>query len=154
MRILTPSFIQAFERRLVNIHPSLLPKYQGLNTHQRALDAGDTEHGCTVHFVTQKLDDGPIIGQASVGVSPTDTLDTLKTKVHQLEYLLYPLCLKFLLESRPILLENQPSLCSSLSPRLTDFICDHFQIQKQAEWEEAAKHTPLHQDTLTEIYAQ
>jgi len=159
MRILTPNFIQAFEQRLINIHPSLLPKYQGLNTHQRALDAGDTEHGCTVHFVTQKLDDGPIIGQASIDVSPTDTLDTLKTKVHQLEYLLYPLCLKCLLESRPILLgnqlspESQPSLGSRLAPRLTDFICDHFQIKKQAEWEAGGKNTPLHQDILTEIYA-
>jgi phosphoribosylglycinamide formyltransferase 1 len=147
MRILTPSFIHAFEKRLINIHPSLLPKYQGLHTHQRALDAGDSQHGCTVHFVTPELDAGPIIGQASTDVSPTDTIDTLKTKVHELEYLLYPLCIKFLLESQPILLNDQ------LTPCLNDFIDRCFQV-KNRQWKIESNHTLLHQDILTEIYAQ
>jgi phosphoribosylglycinamide formyltransferase 1 len=147
MRILTPNFIQAFEQRLINIHPSLLPKYQGLHTHQRALEAGDSQHGCTVHFVTPVLDEGPMVGQASIDVSPTDTIDTLKTKVHQLEYLLYPLCIKFLLESQPILLNNQPTPC------LNDFIDRCFQV-KNRPWKIDRKNILLSQDILTEIYAQ
>ena len=68
MRILTPNFVQTYQGRLINIHPSLLPKYQGLNTHQRAIDAGDTEHGVSVHFVTEELDGGPVVLQAKVPV--------------------------------------------------------------------------------------
>ena len=91
MRILTPKFVQKFQGRLINIHPSLLPKYQGLHTHQRAIDAGDTEHGVSVHFVTEELDGGPVILQAKVPVFPEDCADDLAQRVHQQEHRIYPM---------------------------------------------------------------
>ncbi|MCB1368063.1 MAG: phosphoribosylglycinamide formyltransferase [Rhodobacteraceae bacterium] len=90
MRILTPSFMAHWQGRILNIHPSLLPKYRGLHTHQRALEAGDTEHGCTVHEATGDLDDGPILGQAKVPVLPGDTADSLAARVLKMEHRLYP----------------------------------------------------------------
>ena len=94
MRILTPDFTAKWEGRMLNIHPSLLPKYKGLHTHQRALDAGDTEHGCTVHEVTAELDDGPILGQARIAIQPDDTADALAARLLPLEHQLYPAVLK------------------------------------------------------------
>ena len=94
MRILTSDFTRAWEGRMLNIHPSLLPKYKGLHTHQRALDAGDTEHGCSVHLVTPALDDGPILGQATVLVKVDDTADTLAARVLKEEHQLYPKVLR------------------------------------------------------------
>ncbi|MHC0053001.1 phosphoribosylglycinamide formyltransferase [Actibacterium sp. D379-3] len=94
MRILTPGFIAQWDGRMLNIHPSLLPKYRGLHTHARALDAGDAEHGCTVHEVTAELDDGPILGQARVPVLPGDTPDTLAARVLPMEHRLYPAVLR------------------------------------------------------------
>ncbi|MDP2083728.1 MAG: phosphoribosylglycinamide formyltransferase [Gemmobacter sp.] len=94
MRVLTPAFVARFEGRMLNIHPSLLPKYPGLHTHQRALDAGDTEAGCTVHQVTAVLDDGPILGQARVPVLADDTAETLATRVLAMEHRLYPAVLR------------------------------------------------------------
>jgi phosphoribosylglycinamide formyltransferase 1 len=94
MRVLTPGFVDRFQGRMLNIHPSLLPKYPGLHTHQRALDAGDTEAGCTVHEVTPVLDDGPILGQARVPVLPGDTADTLAARVLAAEHRLYPAVLR------------------------------------------------------------
>ena len=94
MRVLTPGFVDHWEGRMLNIHPSLLPRYKGLHTHARALEAGDTEHGCTVHQVTAKLDDGPILGQARVPVLPGDTPDTLAARVLVQEHRLYPLVLR------------------------------------------------------------
>ena len=90
MRVLTGDFVQRFEGRMLNIHPSLLPKYKGLHTHARAIEAGDAEHGCTVHLVTPELDDGPILGQARVPIEPGDTADTLAARVLEQEHLLYP----------------------------------------------------------------
>ena len=90
MRILSPLFINHFTGKILNIHPSLLPKYPGLNTHQRAIDACDKEHGATVHFVTEKLDEGPIISQETVQVDTTDTEKSLAEKVLQREHILYP----------------------------------------------------------------
>ncbi|WP_092679917.1 phosphoribosylglycinamide formyltransferase [Albimonas donghaensis] len=90
MRILTPGFTGAWEGRMLNIHPSLLPKYKGLHTHARALEAGDAEHGCTVHEVTAALDDGPILGQARVKVEPGDTPESLAARVLTQEHRLYP----------------------------------------------------------------
>ena len=90
MRILTEQFVQHYLGKMINIHPSLLPKYQGLNTHQRVLDAGDTEHGATVHFVTPQLDSGPIILQARVPVLADDDATTLANRVHQVEHLIFP----------------------------------------------------------------
>lgn len=94
MRVLTPAFVERFADRMLNIHPSLLPKYPGLHTHQRALDAGDTEAGCTVHEVTPVLDDGPLLGQARVPILPGDTADTLAARVLVQEHRLYPAVLR------------------------------------------------------------
>ena len=94
MRILTDAFVDHFTGRMLNIHPSLLPKFKGLNTHQRAIDAGEAEHGCTVHFVSSELDSGAVIGQAKVPIDGNDTADTLSQKVQQQEHHLYPACVK------------------------------------------------------------
>ncbi len=103
MRILTPAFVQHYQGRLLNIHPSLLPKYQGLNTHQRAIDAGDKEHGVSVHFVTEELDGGPVILQAKVPVFDGDTSDDLAERVHEQEHRIYPLVVKWLCQKRLIM---------------------------------------------------
>jgi phosphoribosylglycinamide formyltransferase-1 len=94
MRILTPTFIDRFAGRMLNIHPSLLPKYPGLHTHARAIAAGDTQAGATVHEVTTDLDAGPILGQARVAVLPDDTPETLAARVLDREHRLYPLILR------------------------------------------------------------
>lgn len=94
MRVLTPEFVNRFAGHMLNIHPSLLPKYPGLHTHQRALEAGDVEAGCTVHEVTPVLDDGPILGQARVPVQAGDTADTLAARVLVQEHRLYPAVLR------------------------------------------------------------
>jgi len=94
MRVLTPDFVRRFEGRMLNIHPSLLPKYPGLHTHERALAAGDTEAGCTVHEVTAELDAGPVLGQARVPVLPGDTADDLAARVLVQEHRLYPAVLR------------------------------------------------------------
>lgn len=94
MRKLTEGFTDAWAGRMINIHPSLLPKYRGLHTHARALEAGDTEHGCTVHEVTAALDDGPILGQARIPVLPGDTAETLAERVLVQEHRLYPAVLR------------------------------------------------------------
>jgi formyltetrahydrofolate-dependent phosphoribosylglycinamide formyltransferase len=93
MRVLTPFFVRAWAGRLVNIHPSLLPKYPGTDTHARALAAGDAEHGCTVHMVVEEVDSGEILGQARLVILPGDTPETLAARVLELEHELYPKCL-------------------------------------------------------------
>jgi phosphoribosylglycinamide formyltransferase 1 len=93
MRILTGEFVSRWEGRMLNIHPSLLPKYPGLHTHERALEAGDSHAGCTVHLVTAELDDGPVLGQTAVAVLPGDTADTLAARVLIAEHQLYARCL-------------------------------------------------------------
>jgi len=90
MRILTPEFISKWQGRMLNIHPSLLPKYKGLHTHARAIEAGDAQHGCSVHEVTAELDDGPIWGQKALDILPGDTPETLAARVLVLEHQLYP----------------------------------------------------------------
>lgn len=90
MRILTEGFVEHYAGRMLNIHPSLLPKFPGLHTHQQALDAGETEHGATVHFVTAQLDHGPVLGQVAVPVLPGDTPDSLAARVLVEEHKLYP----------------------------------------------------------------
>ncbi|TMM54719.1 phosphoribosylglycinamide formyltransferase [Sulfitobacter sabulilitoris] len=94
MRKLTGEFVAPWKGRMLNIHPSLLPKYRGLHTHARALEAGDEMHGCTVHEVTAALDDGPILGQASLRIAPCDTPETLAARVLKLEHQLYPAVLR------------------------------------------------------------
>ncbi|MCA0872405.1 phosphoribosylglycinamide formyltransferase [Seohaeicola saemankumensis] len=94
MRVLTADFVTRWQGRMLNIHPSLLPKYKGLHTHARALEAGDAEHGCTVHEVTPALDDGPILGQARVPILPEDTPEALAARVLVQEHQLYPAVLR------------------------------------------------------------
>jgi formyltetrahydrofolate-dependent phosphoribosylglycinamide formyltransferase len=93
MRILTPWFVQAWRGRMINIHPSLLPHFPGVDTHARALAAGHDRHGCTVHWVTEGVDAGPVIGQADVPVLAGDTADSLAARVLEAEHRLYPQCL-------------------------------------------------------------
>ncbi len=97
MRVLTPWFIEKWEGRMINIHPSLLPSFPGLNTHQRAIDAGCRLAGCSVHYVTAGVDEGPIIGQASVPIFPDDTADSLASRILVTEHKLYPACLEAVL---------------------------------------------------------
>jgi phosphoribosylglycinamide formyltransferase-1 len=98
MRVLTPGFVARYAGRLVNIHPSLLPEFPGLDTHARALAAGAKRHGCTVHFVTEELDHGPIIAQASVPVLPGDTPDRLAARVLAQEHRIYPRAVRWYLD--------------------------------------------------------
>lgn len=100
MRILSPGFVRHYQGRLINIHPSLLPKYPGLNTHARALEAGDREHGCSLHFVTDELDGGPLIAQARFPVAANDTAETLSEKVQAQEHRLYPQVLRWRAQQR------------------------------------------------------
>lgn len=100
MRILTPDFVQHYRGRMFNIHPSLLPNYRGLHTHSRVLEAGDTEHGATVHFVTEELDGGPPIIQARVRVMPDDDPATLAARVLEKEHVIYPTAIRWFAEGR------------------------------------------------------
>ncbi|MEH6532693.1 MAG: phosphoribosylglycinamide formyltransferase [Photobacterium frigidiphilum] len=100
MRILSDEFVRHFQGKLINIHPSLLPKYQGLHTHQRALDAGDEEHGTSVHFVTEELDGGPVILQAKVPIFAEDTIEDITARVQLQEHRIYPLVTNWFLQQR------------------------------------------------------
>lgn len=110
MRILTPGFIRHFEGRLINIHPALLPAFPGLHTHERALEAGVTEHGATVHFVTEGVDEGPIICQASVPVLKGDDVGALAARVLAAEHQIYPRAVKWFLDGRLRIEGNQVKL--------------------------------------------
>ena len=114
MRILTPGFVAHYVGRLINIHPSLLPSFPGLHTHQQALDAGVKFHGATVHFVTAELDHGPIIAQAVVPVLPTDDEDTLASRVLEQEHKMYPQAVRDLIEGRLVLRDGR--VISALAP--------------------------------------
>jgi phosphoribosylglycinamide formyltransferase-1 len=100
MRILTAGFVGKWEGRMVNVHPSLLPKYKGLHTHERALEAGDSHGGCSVHLVTAELDDGQILGQTPVAILPGDTAESLAARVLIAEHQLYSRCLERLVRSK------------------------------------------------------
>ncbi|MBL0666560.1 phosphoribosylglycinamide formyltransferase [Aeromonas jandaei] len=100
MRILSPQLVRHFAGRMINIHPSLLPKYQGLHTHQRAIDAGDSEHGASVHFVTEELDGGPVILQACVPIFEGDEADEVAARVQVQEHSIYPLVVQWFCEGR------------------------------------------------------
>lgn len=100
MRILTDEFVKHYHGRMINIHPSLLPRYQGLNTHQRVLDAGDDIHGVSVHFVTSELDSGPVILQAEIPVHANDDADTLAQRIHEQEHIIYPQVIRWFAEGR------------------------------------------------------
>ncbi len=100
MRILTADFVRHYQGRLLNIHPSLLPRHNGLHTHQRALEAGDRVHGCSVHFVTEELDGGPLVVQAVIPVESQDTPERLARRVHEEEHRIYPLAMRWFAEGR------------------------------------------------------
>lgn len=100
MRLLSPRFVETWQGRMINIHPSLLPAYKGLHTHKRAIEAGETFAGCTVHFVTPELDDGPTILQAKVPVLPGDTEDALAARVLEQEHKIYPQALRLVAEGK------------------------------------------------------
>ncbi|MDB2387187.1 phosphoribosylglycinamide formyltransferase [Shewanella sp.] len=106
MRILSDHFVMRFEGKMINIHPSLLPKYTGLNTHQRAIDAQDPEHGASVHFVIPQLDAGPVILQAKVPVYHDDSADVLAERVHEQEHAIYPLVVKWFSQQRLRMIDN------------------------------------------------
>jgi phosphoribosylglycinamide formyltransferase-1 len=106
MRILTPGFVRHYQGRLLNIHPSLLPKHKGLDTHRRALEAGDSEHGCSVHFVTEELDGGPVAIQAALAVEPGENIEQLTQRVHSAEHQIYPLAMRWFAEGRLRLAEQ------------------------------------------------
>ncbi|PIP79733.1 MAG: phosphoribosylglycinamide formyltransferase [Gammaproteobacteria bacterium CG22_combo_CG10-13_8_21_14_all_40_8] len=106
MRILGKQIAQHYHGRMFNIHPSLLPKYPGLHTHQRALEAGDLYHGCSIHFVTAELDGGPLVAQNKFDIEPLDTEESLKQKVQHLEHILYPQVVQLFCSQR-LKLESQ-----------------------------------------------
>ncbi|RTE87487.1 MULTISPECIES: phosphoribosylglycinamide formyltransferase [Gammaproteobacteria] len=114
MRILTADLVRHFSGKMLNIHPSLLPKYKGLNTHQRALDAGDDIHGVSVHFVSEELDGGPVVLQAQIPIFAGDTVEDLQERVHEQEYRIYPLVLKWVCEGRLKLTEQGAHLDGTL----------------------------------------
>lgn len=116
MRILTAGFVRHYQGRLLNIHPSLLPKYKGLDTHRRALEAGDLEHGCSVHFVTEELDGGPVAIQASFSIAPDDDISSLTNRVHAAEHVIYPLAVRWFAEGRLRLVEQGAMLDTILLP--------------------------------------
>ncbi len=116
MRILTPVFIEPYLGRLLNIHPSLLPKYPGLHTHQRAIDAGDDEAGVTVHFVTPELDSGPPVIQARVAIGEGDTAVALAARVNVVEHKIYPLAAQWFLQRRLRLTNEGASLDGEALP--------------------------------------
>ncbi|MGF1791633.1 phosphoribosylglycinamide formyltransferase [Photobacterium profundum] len=109
MRILSGEFVRHFQGKLLNVHPSLLPKYPGLHTHQRALDAGDEEHGTSVHFVTEELDGGPVILQAKVPIFAEDTIENITARVQLQEHRIYPLVTNWFLQQR-LSMENDRAI--------------------------------------------
>ncbi|MCL1065489.1 phosphoribosylglycinamide formyltransferase [Shewanella olleyana] len=114
MRILSDEFVSQYMGKMINIHPSLLPKYAGLHTHQRALDAKDSEHGASVHFVIPELDAGPVILQAKVPVYEDDTVETLSSRVHEQEHAIYPLVVKWFSLKRLNMVDNKAYLDDQL----------------------------------------
>lgn len=116
MRILTPEFVSRFSGKLLNIHPSLLPKYRGLHTHQRAIENNDTEHGVSVHYVTPELDGGPVIVQSRVPVFEEDTIEDLADRVSEQELRIYPLVVKWFCEGRLAMKENKAVFDDEILP--------------------------------------
>ena len=127
MRILSDAFVQRYQNRLMNIHPSLLPAFPGLGTHARALQEGVKIHGCTVHFVTSQLDHGPIVMQAAIPVLPEDTEETLAARVLQQEHRIFPHAVRWFMQDRIKLIANRVEVIDSsvdettlLSPGITE----------------------------------
>ena len=116
MRILSDEFVAAWRDRMINIHPSLLPSFRGLDTHARALAAGVRLHGCTVHFVRPEMDTGPIILQAAVPVDPADTADSLAAKVLSAEHRIYPMALRWIAEGRVRVQHERATIDGAVAP--------------------------------------
>jgi phosphoribosylglycinamide formyltransferase-1 len=116
MRILSGDFVRHYQGRLLNIHPSLLPKYKGMHTHQRAIDDGEQEHGCSVHFVTEELDGGPLVVQAVLPIVAGDTAESLAQRVHVQEHRIYPLAVSWFAQGRVSLHAQGASLDGQLLP--------------------------------------
>lgn len=114
MRILTPEFVRHYQGKMLNIHPSLLPKYTGLNTHQRAIDAGDREHGTSVHFVTEELDGGPVILQARVPIFDDDDVESVFARVQEQEHRIYPLVVNWFCQGRLKMTDGRAILDSEI----------------------------------------
>jgi len=116
MRILTAEFVNHYHNRLINIHPSLLPKYPGTNTHQRALDAKDEWHGASIHYVVPEVDAGPIILQGRLAIKDNDTAESLQQRIHKIEHQIYPLAVRWISEKRLTIVNNQVLLDGENSP--------------------------------------
>lgn len=114
MRILTADFVKRYQGQMINIHPSLLPKYKGINTHQRVIDEGEREHGVSVHFVTPELDGGPVIIQAFVNITQDDTATSLAKRVQAQEHIIYPAVVKWFAQGRIALSNNGVTLDGEL----------------------------------------
>ncbi|WP_369310943.1 phosphoribosylglycinamide formyltransferase [Providencia rettgeri] len=117
MRILSPDFVKHFTGKVLNIHPSLLPKYPGLHTHRKALENGDKEHGTSVHFVTEELDGGPVILQAKVPVFPEDNEELLVERVKTQEHIIYPLVLQWFSDDRLTMVDGKAVLDGKVLPQ-------------------------------------
>ena len=120
MRLLTANFLEKWQRRILNIHPALLPDFKGLDTHRRVLDAGAKIHGATVHFVVPEMDSGPIIAQGAITVRPDDSEEALAIRVLKVEHCIYPLALKLVAEGRVQIKNNRASIDGVLVPNVTD----------------------------------
>lgn len=118
MKILSAEFTLRFAGKILNIHPSLLPKYSGLHTYQRAMEAGETEHGMTIHFVNEKVDGGAIVLQAKVPIFPEDSITDIEDRVKEQEIRFYPLVIKWFVEGRLKLIDNHAYLDGNRLPRL------------------------------------
>ncbi|WP_417616322.1 phosphoribosylglycinamide formyltransferase [Oceanisphaera sp.] len=116
MRILTPEFVRHYQGRMLNIHPSLLPRHQGLHTHQKAIDAGDKEHGCSVHFVTEELDGGPVVLQARVPVFAEDDATAVAERVLVQEHAIYPLTVRWFCDGRLVMQQGKVYLDGAQLP--------------------------------------
>jgi formyltetrahydrofolate-dependent phosphoribosylglycinamide formyltransferase len=144
MRLLTPAFVEKWQGRMINIHPALLPNLKGLDTHRRALDAGLRIHGCTVHFVTPEVDDGPIIAQSAVPVMLDDDEQTLAARVLAAEHALYPLALRLVAEDKARM-ENGRTVFSGFSEDRSDAaarLAAPTPLQGEVDLEQLARITP------------
>ncbi|MBB6466183.1 formyltetrahydrofolate-dependent phosphoribosylglycinamide formyltransferase [Aminobacter lissarensis] len=142
MRLLTTGFVEKWQGRMINIHPALLPSFKGLDTHQRALDAGIRVHGCTVHFVTPEMDDGPIIAQAAVPVLIDDDEPTLSARVLKAEHRLYPLALRLFAEGK-VRMEGSRTAYSGFADSIgTDEIAAPNPARDEIDLEQLARITP------------
>lgn len=116
MRILTPAFVKEFTGKMLNIHPSLLPKYPGLHTHRKAMENGDNQHGTSVHFVTEELDGGPVILQASIPLSAQDTEDNVVERIKAQEHIIYPIAVNWFVSERLQMIGNKAILDGHILP--------------------------------------